>query len=172
MKREKVDAWLREIAPGEPLVECLVGGPINGESMDASDSPGSRHPADLQVQVGMRGYDPVRRIAPFSNLCAALTPSRLLIASVGGMWGARPKDLLCEAERGDFTCEWWINDVSEAPFHAYYNAVFRFRDGSWAALGCATKLLGKTVAAAADAERFREALGADGVNIDWRNTSS
>ena len=172
MKRDKVEAWLRDVAPGEALVERLLGGPANGESMDASDSPGSRHPADLQVQVALRGYDPARRIAPYSNLCAVLTANRVLIASVGGMWGARPKDRLSEAPRGEFTCEWWINDASEAPLNAYFNAVFRFSDGSWAALGCATKLLGKSVAAAADAESFRTALGADGVAIDWRQAAS
>jgi len=172
VKRQKVDAWLVGVAPGESLVEYLAGGPANGESLDASDSPGSRHPADLQVQVGLRGLDADRRIAPYSNLCAVLTSRRLLIANLGGAWGARPKDLLQEAPRGGFLCEWWINDVSEAPSAAYFNAVFRFRDGAWAALGCATKLLGRTVAAAADAERFVAALGADGTQIDWRPTGS
>ncbi|MCB0955848.1 MAG: hypothetical protein R2694_20735 [Ilumatobacteraceae bacterium] len=172
MKRQKVEAWLVGVAPGDSLVEYLTGGPANGGSMDGSDWVVSRHPADLQVQIGLRGLDPDRRIAPYSNLCAVLTPRRLLIATLGGAWGARPKDLLHDAPRGGFGCEWWINDASEAPAAAYFNAVFRFHDGAWAAFGCGIKLLGRTVAAAADAERFVAALGGDGMQIDWRPTAT
>lgn len=152
-------------APGESLVAFLLGTPTNGDTMEAS-----HHPAALQVQVGVRGYDAGRRIAPYSNLCAVLTDRQVLIASLGGAWGVRPKDVLHAAARGDFRCEWWVNDASEGPGASYLNIVFHFRDGSWAALGVATKLLGRTVAGAALAEEFLSALGSAGGAIDWRAT--
>ncbi|MEZ5098385.1 MAG: hypothetical protein R3C15_00940 [Thermoleophilia bacterium] len=169
MKRERVEVWMREAARDESLEAFLLGQPAIGGDTDA---PATRHPADLQVQLELRGYDPERRIAPYSNLIAVLTDRRVLIASVGGMWGARPKEVLHAAARGDFRCEWWINDASEAPANVYFNAVFHFPDGAWAAMAAATKLLRRTVAAAALTEELVSALGSDGVELDWRSASS
>jgi hypothetical protein len=169
MKRHHVEAWLQATVPGESLVAYLVGGPTNGSSMDASDSPGSRHPADLQVHLEHRGLDPTRRLAPYANLCAVLGEQGLAVATLGGFLGARPKQLLQVAPRGRFRCEWWINDESDAPSASYYNLLCLFADGSWAALGTTTKSLGRTVAAVALADEFTAALGPDGVRIDWRD---
>ena len=172
MKREKVEAWIREVAPGESLVAFLVGGPVNGGVGDGTDSIGSDHAADLHIQAQRLGWDPARRISPVANLAAVLTERQLLLASIGGMWGARPKDLLHAAPRGQFRAWWWINDASAAPAATFANLLVAFADGSWAGLGAATKLMGKTVAAAAEAERFLEALGPDGSMHDWRGTAS
>lgn len=169
MKRQHVETWLRTALPGETLQAYLVGGPVNGGTMDASDSPGSRHPADLHVHLEARDLDASRRLAPYANLCAVLTEHQLAVATIGGLVGARPKQLLQAAPRGEFRCEWWVNDVSDRPAAAYCNVLCFFSDGSWAALGAGTKLLGKTVAASALAAEFIAALGPDGVQIDWQN---
>ncbi|MBX3029736.1 MAG: hypothetical protein KF809_06225 [Chloroflexi bacterium] len=168
MKRQHVEAWLRSTYPGETLQAYLVGGPVNGGALDASDSLGSRHRADLQVHIEGRGLDAGRRIAPHSNLCAVVSDGRLAVSTIGGLIGVRPRHLVTSAPRGEFRCEWWINDESEAPSAAYCNVLSFFPDGSWVALGAAIKLLGRTVAASALADEFTAALGADGARIDWR----
>lgn len=81
MKRQHVETWLRSTHPGETLRAYLVGGPANGDSMDASDAPGSRHRADLQVHVAGRQLDVERRIAPYSNLCAVVSERALALAT-------------------------------------------------------------------------------------------
>ncbi len=87
---------------------------------------------------------------------------------MGGLIGVRPKELLASAPRGGFRCEWWINDVSDAPASAYCNLVIRFDDGSWAGLGVATKLLGRVVTSGELARDVIAALGSDAAEIDWR----
>lgn len=132
MKREKVESWLEATLPGDTLRAYLLGGPVNGGTMDGSDSglPSSRHPADLDAH--------------------------LAVATVGGHFGARPKHLLHTAPRGEFRCEWWVNDVTERLAATYCNVLCFFSDGSWAAL----------------VEPFVAALGPDGHQIDWRDPST
>ncbi|MFN7151012.1 MAG: hypothetical protein ACK4V6_16230 [Microthrixaceae bacterium] len=167
MKRQHVDGWFSQQFPGEVVAGFVVGGPANGNSLDASDSPASRHPADLQTHIVNRRLDDQMRVWPAGNVCAVLSEERLALASVGGMIAARPKDLLRSEPRGGFRCEWWRNSESEAPTAEYWNMLFFFPDGSWAALGAATKLLGRATKARALAEEFTTALGSDATQIDW-----
>ena len=171
MKRTHVTGWADGHLPGETIEAYVPGGPLNGATVDGSNSPGPGHPADLQNQVALRELDEEQRVwNGLSNLCLILTERRLVVASVGGLVAVKPRELLYSSPRGEFRCEWWLNDTS--PEAWYRNWLLFFADGRWAGVGTGTRLLRKTVKAAGLSEEFTAALGVAAVEIDWRDPPS
>ncbi len=136
------------------------GGGLDGESANLSKAL-----YNMSVHGELRGLDREQRLVYHLRVvCLFLSDTQLVVASVGGQFKVRPKEVLHTIERASLRCEWFDYESMGTRSR---NFVIRIPDGTWMAVGTGTKILGKENQMSALAADFTEQLGA--TEIDWRN---
>lgn len=174
-KRQWVEDWVGEHAPGERLVSHLVTATWKGFYVTGTFKAGAmagqraeqltlKGEAAFNERIQALGLDPNLQVAPMVDASFfALTEQRLLFGSRSGMRN-RPKDLLHAAPVGSVTVYWYDHD--EGAGNRFRHLLVQFGDGRWRAERSGLSALGKDLTDTSNAYHFAQALGSRGHSLD------
>ena len=165
MKREIAEKWWAEHFAELPLIGYVPVSSTAGPGANSSVS--SRTPFESANHGPLRGLDNAVRLVLYDQIVVLyLTQTELHVVSTGGMWKRRPRELRHSIDRSGLRVQWF--DYSELKT-GWRNFLIQIPDGTWMGVASATMILGRDTAAKHGADTLIDWLGADAVEIDWRN---